>query len=361
MKFYIPTKVFREKDCVLNHGGDIAGFGAKALIVTGRHSAKASGALDDVLTVLKDKQIDFAIFDQIEENPSRETIMKGRDFGRLEEADFIIAIGGGSALDAGKAISLMMAQPEEGIDYLYSKQENFNVLPIVAIPTTCGTGSEVTGVSVLTNLEKGTKGSIPFKIFPDLALLDAKYLNSLGNDKICDTAVDALAHLMESYLCASATDFSRLFVKEGLAAFSKNIPALTGEKAIEIEDLDNLLYTSTIAGMAIAHTGTTIPHAMSYPATFSEKVSHGRACGYYLTGYLKETGEVGQVLLPKMAGFKDLDQLTAFVADVCHMNDDEITPELRLKTAQSMAQNTAKLATSSVTMDLEKLLRIARV
>lgn len=361
MKFFIPVKVYEESNCIENHAQEIADLGSCALIVTGRHSAKACGALDDVAAALEKYGKKYVIFNQVEENPSRETIMAGRDLGLESKADFVIAIGGGSPMDAGKAIALMIAQPDEGIDYLYSKQESFSILPIVAIPTTCGTGSEVTAVSVLTNRETQKKGSIPFKIFPDLALLDEKYLHSMPLSKICDTAVDAMAHMMESYLSSSATDFSRLFVKEGLEAWSQNKDVLSGKRKPEAEDYRRLLYASTMGGMAIAHTGTSIPHGMSYAATYQAKVTHGRACGYYLTGFLRECGEEGCRILPQMAGFSGIDELEAFLFEICHMTIDEIPEALRIETAEQMASNTEKLATCKIKMTPEMLRRIAKL
>ena len=105
MLLYMPTKVYSEDNCVLNHASEMI-LGTKAMIVTGKHSSRKNGSLDDVLNILNEKNIPYIIYDDIEENPSVETIMKAKEIGIKEKVDFIIGIGGGSPLDASKSISL---------------------------------------------------------------------------------------------------------------------------------------------------------------------------------------------------------------------------------------------------------------
>ena len=209
MKFYMPVRVYDEKDCVRSHGKELSSFGAHALIVTGRHSAKACGALDDVISVLAENGKTYSIFSEIEENPSVETVLKAAAFGKEEKADFVIGIGGGSPLDAAKAIAFLMYRENGSAADLYDASLPADSLPVIAVPTTCGTGSEVTGVSVLTVHEKKTKQSIPHRIFPKLALVDGKYLCSAPHAMIVNTAVDAFAHMAESYLSVKADDYSK--------------------------------------------------------------------------------------------------------------------------------------------------------
>jgi alcohol dehydrogenase len=201
----MPVPVFEEHDAVRNHAADFKKFGRKALIVTGRSSAKKNGAYDDVTSALDVQGITHVLFDEVEENPSIETVMKARDLGVREQADFVVGIGGGSPLDAAKAISLMIRHADKDISYLYSPDGGSEALPIVAVPTTCGTGSEVTPVSVLTNTPKGIKKSIPHKLFPQLALIDGKYLGFAPERVLACTAFDALTHLVESELNSKMT------------------------------------------------------------------------------------------------------------------------------------------------------------
>ena len=161
MFFYMPAKVYCENNCVRAHAKELASFGKKALIVTGKSSAFKNGSIADVQAALSDHGVECAVFNEVEENPSVETVMKGRDRGLAEGADFVIGIGGGSPMDAAKAIALMIRQKDAGVEYLYDSSAVTDALPVVCIPTTCGTGSEVTAVSVLSRPSLRAKGSIP--------------------------------------------------------------------------------------------------------------------------------------------------------------------------------------------------------
>ena len=171
MDFYMPTKVHLEKGCVKKYTKELTSLGTKALIVTGRSSSKKNGSLSDVTQVLTSEGVLYIIFDEIEENPSVETVMKGAKIGIEEHVDFVIGIGGGSPLDAAKGIALMIANPEDNESLLYEARPARH-LPMVAVTTTAGTGSEVTPWAVLTRHSERTKQSITHRIFPDLALVD---------------------------------------------------------------------------------------------------------------------------------------------------------------------------------------------
>ena len=186
MKLYMPTKVYNEKGCVRQHSQELAELGTKALLVTGKHSSRVNGSLQDVEDALNREQVPYVVFDGIEENPSVETVMRATALGLSEKVDFVIGIGGGSPMDASKAIALMIANPEKKADFLYEtdaavKQAANKALMVAAVPTTAGTGSEVTPYAILTNHEKQTKKSIASPcLFPTYALLDAKYTKNLG-------------------------------------------------------------------------------------------------------------------------------------------------------------------------------------
>lgn len=316
MKYYMPVKIYDEYGAVEKHAGELASFGKKALIVTGRTSAVKCGALADVTEALQQNGTEWCVFPEVEENPSVETVMKAREYGLAENADFVIGIGGGSPMDAAKAIALMMKHRDCGADRLYDASLSSEALPVIAVPTTCGTGSEVTGVSVLTRHDKLTKGSIPQRIFPEIALVDGKYLAAAPETVITATALDALAHMLESALMKAGNDFSRMAVEKGLQVWSRSKPVLEGKREASPADYENLLRASTFAGIAIAQTGTSIPHALSYPVTYDIGLAHGRAVGYFLPGFLREAPEKDRLQLLSLAGFEDLGDFSAFVRGI---------------------------------------------
>lgn len=359
MQFYMPVKVYEEENCVENHKKELAQCGKKALIMTGKQSAKKNGALADVQTALEEEGISWILFDEVEENPSVDTVMKARDTGLCGQADFVVGIGGGSAMDAAKAAALMMHHREKSAGYLYEKGADSAALPVVAIPTTCGTGSEVTAVSVLTRRDRGTKGSIPHKIFPALALLDAKYLQAAPMPVLCNTAVDAFAHLAESYINTNATDYSRMCAAAGLRMWKKSREVLTGERQPEKEDYRSLLNASMMAGMAICHTGTSLPHGLSYPLTCELNLPHGVAVGYFLGGYLREADEADSRYVLETAGFSSAEEFEEFFGKVCCCG--KIPETLLKRTVEELLKNEAKLKNCPYPADEKVLKRIAKI
>lgn len=357
MYFYIPVKVYCESNCVVAHAGEMASFGKKALIVTGRSSAFKNGAIADVQTALSEKGVESAVFNEVEENPSIETVMRGRDRGVAEGADFVIGIGGGSPMDAAKAIALMIRHREQDSDYLYDKDAASDHLPVICIPTTCGTGSEVTAVSVLTRHSLRTKGSIPHKIFPELALLDGKYLLTAPRSVIADTTIDALSHMYESFLNTKATDCSRMCAEAGLRVWSRSRRVILSGAPLTAENCTDMLVASMFAGMAIAHTGTTIPHGMSYPLTYETGMPHGKACGYFLPGYLREADpEISSHIL-SLAGFTDIDSLESYYQATC--GKDDVPESVLRQSVAATLESPAKLAQCPFYVDETVLNRMA--
>ena len=304
MQFYMPTKVFSEKDCVKNHAAELAELGKKAMIVTGRNSAKKSGALDDVLAALESQNVEYILFDRVEENPSIETVMEARGIAIAEKVDFFVGIGGGSPMDAAKAIALMTANLNEDESILYTAKK-LPYLPVACVPTTCGTGSEVTPYAILTRHNLRTKKSISHKIYPALALLDAKYLKTMSRQGLVNTAVDALAHLLESWLNTNTDALNRISTREGLRLWGQFKERLAGDRLRE-EDYARMLHASMAAGISITHTGTSIPHGMSYPVTYEKGIPHGKAVGMFLGGFVESYPDQTQAQLAMdILGFAD--------------------------------------------------------
>ena len=359
--FYMPVKVYEEKDAVINHAADLAKFGRKALIVTGRRSAFANGSYDDIKAALDSAGVEHVVFNEVEENPSVNTIMKARDFGIANGVDFVIGVGGGSPLDASKAIALMIKKADKDASYLYKPDVDSAALPVVAIPTTCGTGSEVTAVSVLTDTDKMVKKSIPHKIFADLALIDGKYLKAAPKHVLSNTIFDALSHLYESWLNSKATPYSRMCVDAGLKMWARSLPILRGEREAEDADLFNMMRASMMAGMAIAHTATTLPHGLSYSVTTKLHVPHGKATAYFTAGYLAEASAADREYLLSTAGFASLQDFEDVYHACCGRIDasEEQLAEVLEGAIEELSGNPAKMALAPFAADREMLSRIA--
>ena len=352
MKFYMPTRVWQEPDCIARHAGEIAALGCSALLVTGRNSARINGAFEDVVAALTSHGIRYTLFDQVEENPSVETVMAAREAGLAAGADFVIGIGGGSPLDAAKAIALMMAHPDKDWQYLYEKADS-TALPVVAVPTTCGTGSEVTGVAVLTRHDLGTKVSMTHKVFPALALVDGKYLRSAPHQLLVHTAVDALAHLIESVINTNADAYSDMTAFTGLQGWRGCLPFLQGKAELTAEATQQLMHISSLAGMSIAQTGTSIPHALSYILTTQGGIPHGAAVGIFQANFLQFAEVSRRDAVLRAAGFTDVDALRETLHVLLHVQADQALLE---RSAESVLRNPTKLKTCPYPVD-EQIMR----
>lgn len=355
---YMPVLVYSESHAVERHGEALAALGKHALIVTGKTSSRTNGSLQEVIQALRAHDRIVTVFDAVEENPSVATVVRAAEEGRQAHADFVIGVGGGSPLDAAKAIAFLMAQPEDedGAAWLYQSGSD-NHLPLALVPTTCGTGSEVTPVSVLTRTEQQTKKSISHKIFADLALIDGRYLATAPLTVLRNTALDALTHLIESYLNRQADDLSRLIVDSGLTLWQQYRHALENGQPTE-EERQGLMNASMMAGIAIAQTSTTIPHGLSYALTIRQHIPHGRAVGYFTAGYLAAAEEADRQYLLTKAGFADLNDFQEWYFRL--YGRPNIPEELLRQTADNLWQNQQpKVQTAPFPVDRDSLYRMA--
>lgn len=361
MIYKLPTTIYDGTNCIAEHADVFCKCGAKALIVTGRNSSKINGSLDDVIKALDKQDIQWVVYDKVEENPSVETVYDASILGMRQKVDFVIGIGGGSPIDAAKAIAILIAEAStaisEGIirdvqfdwalELLYAQDIKVNNLPVVAVPTTCGTGSEATGVSVLTLHSKKTKASLPHRVFPDYSFVDGKYLKYAPFDVITATAIDALGHIIESYVNTNCNDYVRMFVDAGLSVWSRSLDVLLGKRQPEAEDYANLMTASTLAGMCIAHAGTTIPHSLSYSVTYRYHIVHGLAIGHFLPGYIKYADKASREYILTRSGFVDsqgipsMKMFEEFIAMYCGFGD--IDEEIKSQIINSVLHNKDKL------------------
>lgn len=354
MQLYMPTKVYSQENAVCSHSKELCALGTKAMIVTGKSAAKKNGALQDVVQALGD--MPYVLFDRVEENPSIETVMEARAIAIREKADFFIGIGGGSPMDASKAIAMMAANPEETEEVLYTPKA-LEHYPVVCVPTTCGTGSEVTPYAILTRHALKTKKSISHKIFPALALLDAKYLKTMSRAGLVNTCVDALSHMLESYLNTNSNELNRIYSREGLYLWGQFKDRLLEDQLIP-EDYAPMLHASMVAGMAITHTGTSVPHGMSYPVTYALGVPHGRAVGMFLGGFVGSYDDrceaeeaVGILGFASAADFRKY--LNALLGSV------DVPQELLKSGAEKLLQDPAKLKNYPFPLTEEKIISMA--
>ena len=296
MNSYMPVRLITGRGCVRQNADKLYRLGKKALIVTGKNSARACGALTDVFIALKDGNSDSVLFDRIGPNPALTDCMEAAALAAAQGCDYVIGIGGGSPLDAAKCIAVLAANPGMTREELYSLNWPNRPLPIACVGTTAGTGSEVTKVSVITVPEGRKKSFHHEDIFPAVSFGDPAYTDLLPFDITCSTAIDALSHALESYFSRYANELSKCYsiravrmllpelekLSEASGSDSAGLPALPSPQSRDI-----LYHASLYGGMAINQTGTCLPHAMGYFMTEQYNIPHGYACAIFLPAFLR--------------------------------------------------------------------------
>ncbi|NMA69744.1 MAG: iron-containing alcohol dehydrogenase [Desulfitobacterium sp.] len=357
-KYFMPTEIYFGEDVVLKNKDVFKKLGRKAFIITGRNSAKKNGSYEDVTKALAEAGIEYLLFDEVEENPSLETIEKASGLGKANNVDFVIGIGGGSPMDAAKAIAVFIKNPEVNQDNVFSGRK-LEFIPVVAVATTSGTGSEVTQYSIVTSNKEMTKKNLGQVIFPQVAFLDYKYTYDLPYDITVNTAIDAFSHLVEGYLNSNSTFMSEIYAERGFQLFEDCF------KKLVTKDLDHgfradVMLASTLAGILISQSGTSLPHGMGYPLTYFKGLPHGLANGVLMIEYLrsfKDQTKIEKML--KVMGMSSLAELEEILKKLITVKV-KITEEEIREYAQEFIANKAKLKNHTEEVKLEDIERIYR-
>ncbi len=311
----MPTRIIQGKNCLVENSHYLKRWGKKALIVTGVNSSKVNGSLDDVITALEKENIRYKIYPNIDDNPTIEMIQEAFNKHERENIDFIIGLGKGSPIDAAKAIGVLFRN--RGI----TAQEAFNMetlrsIPVVAVPTTAGTGSEVTPYSIITNHQLRMKKDFGQESFPKIAYLDPRYIYTSDYESVLNNAFDAFSHMVEGYLNVNATGFSDIIAEKGFSLFGSLKQSFISRK-LTTSQIDLLLTASTMGGIVIAQTGTSLPHALGYALTFEKGIPHGIATAAIYKGYLthyKNSEKLHRMLA--ILGFASTEGMIDFIDEI---------------------------------------------
>ncbi|HOO70659.1 MAG TPA: iron-containing alcohol dehydrogenase [Spirochaetota bacterium] len=279
--FHLPTKIIYGPSAVTDGARELAALGTKAFVVTGRSSAKTSGALGDVVSALEQAGTAWALHDRIRENPTAEMVNAAADDFRESGADFVVGIGGGSPMDAAKAVAAIAASDLTGTLF-FEPDLVRDAYPVACVPITAGTGSEVTQHSVITDPASGKKGGFGIPaMFPRVSFIDYRYTLTMPAALTRDTAMDALSHLLEGMYSTRRTAVARPFIFSGVKMIYENLKPCLAEPG-NLACREKLMLASLYGGMAIAQTGTTLQHALGYPMTTFMGLSHGLTNALFL-------------------------------------------------------------------------------
>ncbi len=287
--YFLPVNIQFGWNKVDNIDNFAAPYGKKALIVTGRSSAKKSGLYDRVVGKLDAAHIDYALFDQVDANPLTTTALDGAALAKSDSCDMVIAIGGGSIMDCAKGIAFMAVNDGDINDYIFNRKVSDNALPLIVIPTTCGTGSEGNGFGVLTNPETGDKKSLRCNaIVPKVSIVDPGVMGTMPPHVLASVGFDALCHNIEAYTSKTAQPFTDALAHYAVTLLAQYLVPLykhvkaTAEGKPEVLNETQLIkaweavtLASTIGGMVINTAGVTLAHGMEHPASGLRDITHG--------------------------------------------------------------------------------------
>ncbi len=289
--FHSPTRLVFGVNAAQQVGPEIKGLGATNVLVVTDPGIEKAGLLSGVNESLEGAGLRCAIFKEIDPNPDVATCQRGLDAYHAQDADAIVAVGGGSAMDAAKGIGVLAAYPGSIHDYEGSNKVPGPIAPLLAVPTTCGTGSEVTHISVITDTERNWKMSIrSVHIAPRVAVVDPMLYTKLPDHIIAATGMDAMTHAIESFTNRSVQPFADALDIEAIRLLGRSIREAVANA--NLPAMTDMALGATMAGMAFTNTILGIVHAMSHPVTCYYGVPHGVANAILLP-YVMEFNLIG--------------------------------------------------------------------
>ena len=269
-------------------------YGTKVLLVTTPASIPAlKQQYERVIQILEAAGLSVSHFDQVIPNPTVEVITAGAQMAKISGADVIIGLGGGSSLDAAKAISVVATHEGTAWDYLFYKTpqpDASKLLPVIAVSTTSGTGSQVTQVSVITNTEKRDKSAMYNNIlYPKVAIVDPELMISVPKFVTATTGFDVLCHAFESTINPGTGAYVDQLAWEAISIVVENLPKLLSN----LEDMDareKMAWADTLAGLCIANAGVTLPHGMGMAISgMYPNVAHGESLAIVYPAFTRFT------------------------------------------------------------------------
>ena len=250
--------------------------GSHAFLMSGPHLAKM-GLVEKAANSLKSAGIEVDTFTEIEGNPSVETVDKATAAFKETGADFIVAFGGGSPMDVAKAVGVTAKYGGSITEYEGAHKVPGPIIPLIAIPTTAGTGSEVTAFSVITDHSRDYKLTVfSYEILPAYAILDAELLTTAPASVAAACGIDAFIHAEEAYISTAASPFSDAMAEKAMSLIGKNIRRFVANRG-DIEAAEAMLVGSLFAGIAFSFARLGNVHAMSHPVSAFFDVPHGVA------------------------------------------------------------------------------------
>ena len=286
-RYYQPTEVITGTGCLDQLGRVCRRYGERALLVCGTRAIKGSGILDRAIASLSGEAMAVKTYGEVSGEPTLEIVEQGAALARQEASEVIIGLGGGSAMDTAKAIAGLLPLPGRARDYHQGRAIEKPGIPFVAIPTTAGTGAEVTKNAVLIDAERGIKSSIRHDSwFARAALVDPELTLSLPPALTASTGADALCQAIEPYVSIAAMPATDALAAEAIRLLGRSLVQAFRDGQ-DTQARADTLYGSMMAGMALANARLGGVHGMAHPLGCRYRIPHGTICGLLLPYVMK--------------------------------------------------------------------------
>lgn len=285
--FKIPGEVVFGENSISKLPGILAARGLSKVLLVSDRGLEATGMVSKITGILEASSIKYSLFLDVEANPSCDTVDNGTAQYKSEGLNGIVCLGGGSPMDTAKAIAILATNGGKIQDYEGANKFNGPTVPIVAIPTTAGTGSEVTPFAVITDKKINYKLTVfSYEIVPKVALLDPEMISTLPPLVAASTGVDALTHAVEAYISRAASPFSDGMAEKAMEFIGKYIRHFVANRG-DVEAASGMLLGSMFAGIAFSWARLGDCHAMAHPLGGFFGVPHGIANAVLLPTVLK--------------------------------------------------------------------------
>lgn len=347
-RFKTPQTTYIGKNALASAERDICSLGSKALIITGKSMIK-QGHTDTLAAMLGKNNIDSVIFSEINGEPTDKMIERGLSQYKEQQCDFIIGFGGGSPLDAAKAIGIL-AGSSQGISYYNGKEITHAIPPLVEIPSTAGTGSEATPFTIITDTENEIKMLLKGDpLMPDVAVVDPLFSMQMPKKVTVATGLDALTHAIEAFTSRKAFSESDLFALSAIERIFLNLPLVlrNGQDETAREQMAIAAYE---AGISFCNSSVTIVHGMSRPIGALFHVPHGLSNAMLLTECLSYIAD---------GAYERFAILGRKVAGADAADDDEAATGKFIDAVSSLCETCGVPTLSEYGIDKQKFLKAA--
>lgn len=306
----LPSPILYGVGSFAELGRQTRAYGVKALIVSDPVMEKL-GRIDECRRLLKEAGLDVAVYSDVDREPTDRHVDEALKVCKAENCDVVVAIGGGSAIDAAKAVAVMRTNDGYIGDYMGGRRTFKHApLPLIAVPTTAGTGSEVTKVTVIIDTKRDIKMMIADPaLVPKVAIVDAELTLSCPKSVIAASGIDALCHAIEAYLSRKAHPVTDVWALKAIRLIHEHLPVMYSEKG-DLNAHEQTALGAMLAGAAFSNASVTLIHGMSRPIGALFHVPHGMSNAMLLPAVLEFTqgyadarmAEIGRTLRPDLAG-----------------------------------------------------------